>query len=64
MRTILVEKIVEYRPSSRYVILFFFFFLRLCSKMLVDLEHGIGAGVCFLEIVYLTGHTQMMKNER
>lgn len=32
--------------------------------MLVDLEHGIGAGVCCLEIVYLTGHTQMMKNER
>lgn len=32
--------------------------------MLVDLEHGIGAGVYFMETVYLTGHTQMTKNER
>lgn len=32
--------------------------------MSVDLEHGIGAGVCCLEIVSPIGHTQMMKNER
>lgn len=32
--------------------------------MLVGLEHGIGAGACCLETVYLTGLTQMMKNER
>lgn len=57
----------EQRPSSKCHVaplLFFASVFRLCLKMSVDLERGTGAGVCCLEIVSLTGRTQMMRDER